>query len=353
MVFILKINEIIRQKRIEKGLTQEQVANYLGVSVPAVSKWESATTYPDIMLLPALARLLDTDLNTLLSFKDSLTKNEVALFMNQVTETIEKDGFEAGYKLAMDKIKEYPNCDLLISNMAMLLDGAWLLTGEKPNDKYQKEIDQLHRRAATSNNINIREQSQGILISKLIENGNFDEAQNMLNTFTDKSWTDKKKLQIDLYIAKGELDEAAQITEEKLLSTTSEIHYCLMCLMEIALKEDRKSDAEYIADVDKNAAKIFDLWEYNSYVAHSQLYDATKEKMKAFKILIPMLKSLTKKWEINKSPLYRHIKTKEVDKSFGRKLQKTIIQSLNNEEKEALNKDIEFKQIIQQLDDNQ
>ena len=66
-----------------------------------------------------------------------------------------------------------------------------------------------------------------------------------------------------------------------------------------------------------------------------------------------MLKSLTKKWEINKSPLYRHIKTKEVDKAFGRKLQKTIIQSLNDEEKEALNKDIEFKQIIQQLNDDQ
>ena len=40
-------------------------------------------------------------------------------------------------------------------------------------------------------------------------------------------------------------------------------------------------------------------------LSHSQLYDATKEKiLKAFKILIPMLKSLTKKWEINKSPYY-------------------------------------------------
>lgn len=36
----MKINEIIRQKRLEKGLTQEQVANYLGVSTPAVNKWE-------------------------------------------------------------------------------------------------------------------------------------------------------------------------------------------------------------------------------------------------------------------------------------------------------------------------
>nr|WP_300282279.1 helix-turn-helix transcriptional regulator [Peptacetobacter sp.] len=324
----------------------------MGVSVPAISKWENATNYPDIMLLPAIARLLGTDLNTLLSFKDNLTKNEVALFMNEVAEIIEKDGFEVGYQLAMDKIKEYPNCDLLISNIAMLLDGALILTGEKTIDKYQEEIEQLHRRAANSSDINIREQSQGILISKLIENGKFDEAQDIINTLTDKSWTDKKRLQAELNIAKGEFYEAAQITEEKLLSATSEIHSCLMCLMEIALKENRLSDAEYIANVDKNAAQIFDLWEYNSYVAHSQLYDATKERIKAIKILIPMLKSLTKKWEINKSPLYRHIKTKEVDKTFGRKLQKSIIQSLNNDEKESLKKNIEFKQIIQQLNDD-
>ena len=74
----MKINEIIRQKRLEKGLTQEQVANYLGVSTPAVNKWEKGTTYPDIVLLPVLARLLDTDLNTLLSFKNDLSEKEVA-----------------------------------------------------------------------------------------------------------------------------------------------------------------------------------------------------------------------------------------------------------------------------------
>lgn len=40
----MKINEIIRQKRLEKGLTQEQVANYLGVSTPAVNKWEKGVS---------------------------------------------------------------------------------------------------------------------------------------------------------------------------------------------------------------------------------------------------------------------------------------------------------------------
>lgn len=36
----MKINEMIKQKRIEQKLTQEQVAKYLGVSTPAVNKWE-------------------------------------------------------------------------------------------------------------------------------------------------------------------------------------------------------------------------------------------------------------------------------------------------------------------------
>lgn len=210
----MKINEIIKQKRIEKNLTQEQVANYLGVTTPAVSKWESGISYPDITLLPAIARLLDTDLNTLLSFKDGLSDKEVILFMNEVSARLQNDGFEAGYELAMNKIKEYPNCDLLISNIAMLLDGAWLLTGEKPNDKYQEEIINLHRRAANSNDINIKEQSLGILASKLIEKGEYEEAQQILDSFSKDSWTDKKKLQSDLYIAKGEYSNAAKIMEE-------------------------------------------------------------------------------------------------------------------------------------------
>ena len=35
----MKINEIIKSRRQAAGLTQEQVANYLGVSTPAVNKW--------------------------------------------------------------------------------------------------------------------------------------------------------------------------------------------------------------------------------------------------------------------------------------------------------------------------
>lgn len=85
----MKINEIIRQKRKELNLTQEQIAEYLGISIPAVSKWEKGITYPDITLLPGLARLLKIDLNTLLSFNEDLTDIEIKNIVKEVKEQIE------------------------------------------------------------------------------------------------------------------------------------------------------------------------------------------------------------------------------------------------------------------------
>lgn len=47
----------LRSLRLEKKLTQEQLAERLGVSAQSVSRWETCATYPDVMLLPRLAEL--------------------------------------------------------------------------------------------------------------------------------------------------------------------------------------------------------------------------------------------------------------------------------------------------------
>ena len=109
----MKINEMIRTRRKEMNLTQEQVASRLGVSAPAVHKWETGSSYPDITLLPALARLLGTDLNTLLSFQEELTEEEIGAFANVLGERAQQEGCEAAFRLARDKLREYPNSDLL------------------------------------------------------------------------------------------------------------------------------------------------------------------------------------------------------------------------------------------------
>lgn len=51
----LKIGENIKTFRIQRNITQEELATYLGVTPQAVSKWESQNGYPDIELIPSIA----------------------------------------------------------------------------------------------------------------------------------------------------------------------------------------------------------------------------------------------------------------------------------------------------------
>jgi len=54
--------------RKEKGLTQEELAQILGLSFQAISKWENAQTMPDISLLPQLSRTLEVSIDKLLGY---------------------------------------------------------------------------------------------------------------------------------------------------------------------------------------------------------------------------------------------------------------------------------------------
>jgi len=64
----LALGEIIKTKRKERNLTQEEVAGALGVSKAAVSKWENCDSYPDVLLLPRIAEFFDVTMDELFGF---------------------------------------------------------------------------------------------------------------------------------------------------------------------------------------------------------------------------------------------------------------------------------------------
>ena len=49
----------IREKRIEKGLKQRELADILYVTESAISKWETGKSYPDITMIPSICKALD------------------------------------------------------------------------------------------------------------------------------------------------------------------------------------------------------------------------------------------------------------------------------------------------------
>ena len=75
----------IKQMRLERKLTQEQLANHLGVSRQAVSNWENNKNLPDLELIIAISKLFSVSLDDLILGGNT---------MNNLTEKLIKDGSE-------------------------------------------------------------------------------------------------------------------------------------------------------------------------------------------------------------------------------------------------------------------
>ncbi len=104
----MKLSETIRSRRGMLGMTQEQLADALGVTAAAVSKWENSLSLPDMTLLPTLARLLETDPNTLLDFAAEPSRSEIGKLLNRLHTIYQEKGLDAALDLARRKLREYP-----------------------------------------------------------------------------------------------------------------------------------------------------------------------------------------------------------------------------------------------------
>lgn len=73
----INIAKVITSKRREKGLTQEELASYMGVSKASVSKWETGQSYPDIVFLPQLATFFNISMDQLMDYEPQMCKEDI------------------------------------------------------------------------------------------------------------------------------------------------------------------------------------------------------------------------------------------------------------------------------------
>ena len=71
-----QFGNIFKTLRKQRNLTQEQAAEFLGVSSQAISKWETNSTFPDISLLPIIADFFNVSIDYLLERTDNPNLNQ-------------------------------------------------------------------------------------------------------------------------------------------------------------------------------------------------------------------------------------------------------------------------------------
>lgn len=118
---MLEISATLVSLRKKEHKTQQDVANYIGVSTAAVSKWETGQSYPDIMILPKLATYYNVSIDELLSYEPQLTKEHI----QKIYVELAKDFQQQPFDIVLDKInafiKEYYSCFPLLMQLAILL----------------------------------------------------------------------------------------------------------------------------------------------------------------------------------------------------------------------------------------
>lgn len=141
------IGKVIQERRKALNLTQAQVADYLGVSAPAVNKWEKDMCYPDASLLAPLARLLQIDLNELFSFYTVLSDQDRKAVKDKLYDKFMHEDSSAVKAYAKEVTFENPSDGLLFKEVADTLFGFNALQKAATPGIYLKEIAEYYNRA--------------------------------------------------------------------------------------------------------------------------------------------------------------------------------------------------------------
>lgn len=341
----MKIKQIIKEKRKQLGLTQENIAEYLGVSTPAVSKWENGTTYPDITLLPGLARLLKTDLNTLMSFTEEMSEVEINNVVTKVQSIIQEDGFEQGFQFALEQVRAFPTCENLIYSLGVFLQPSLELQPIDQQNKYREEVAKLYFRIRNSENIEIKKEAISYLFYLYCKKREYDKATALLSDYPD----DTKLMMAHLYQQKKEYEPSCVLLEHRMLEIAVELQSILVSLTQIALSEKRSADAEKLACIQEQIAKQFGILECTAYTAQLECAVNEKDAERCTQVLSLILSSMEEKWNISASTLYQHLNLSDenIENLPQQLLSSMIEQLLLDDDTSFLKENLAFQSLMQ------
>ncbi|MDD6213258.1 MAG: helix-turn-helix domain-containing protein [Clostridiales bacterium] len=351
------IGNVIRSSRKRKNMTQEEMADRLGVTASAVNKWEKGNSFPDITLLAPIARLLEISLEELLSFREELTADEIHELIREADQKFKAESYEEVFQWARKKIEEYPNCEELRLNLAVLLDAQRILQNismEEGNiescgfeeDRYEKYICSLYLRGLESGKEDLRYRAADSLVGFYMRKGRYEEAEKYLSYYSIQN-PERKRKQARIYSETGRTEEAYKAYEELLFSDYQRVNSEIHGMYLLAMKNGDSKKARTYAEKEAECAHCFEMGRYYEVSCKLELAILEQNSEEVLSIMKEMMESVGEIGSFRNAFLYQHMDLKEIRSEFLAELKENLRSSFRDEETFGfLKEDVRWQELV-------
>ena len=222
----INIGRTITTKRGEKGITQDELANFIGVSRSSVSKWESGQSYPDIVFLPQLASYFDISLDELMGYEPQMAVEDIRRLNVELLKDFAAKPIDDVMGRCRDIIKKYYSCYPLLYQIGMLFMN-YSSTDDEKKASIIAEAKELFIRVKTQcDNIELKQlafQSEALCEMML---GNFSKVIALLENERRYSFQPSVEAMLSQsYQMLGKVKEAKITLQENILRGVIEFFY--------------------------------------------------------------------------------------------------------------------------------
>lgn len=286
----INVAKVLVSKRGEKGITQEELAGYIGVTKASVSKWETEQSYPDITLLPVLASYFNISVDELLDYQPQMSKEDIRKLYRRLSADFAVKPFDEVILECRMIIRKYYSCFPLLLQMGILMvNHGELLKEPRLWEKLMQEAKALF--------IRVKEESDDVSTAKKalymeaycnLVTGNPNGVLELLEDTVEAALPPESLLS-SAYQMTGKVREAKAVLQVGIYQNVAVLFNFLPAYLMLCVNEPEKYDEVLRRAL--SIAETFDMTHLhpglfiNTYICAAQGYIFQKNYEKALEML--------------------------------------------------------------------
>ena len=239
--------------------------------------------------------------------------------------------YDEVFQWAKSIIESYPNCLILIWQLATILDANRLFTEVPNTTNYDAYILKCYNRVLESKDETLRTSAADSLFGYYSRNEQYETAEQYLQYYSMQNPLRKLK-QATIYGKTNRMAEAYKSYEELLFSGYQTLSMTLSNLYLLSMEEQNLVKAHLFTDKQQELAKLFEMGKYHEISCRLDLATAEKDIDTILDTMEVMLTTLDDITSFSTSPLYEHMDFKKSNSTFLEQLKQELLNCFQDKE---------------------